>query len=130
GEDSQPRRLSPAGRRGVPTGRRSSLPPLKLQGMVSVQVLAMPTIGRARLASPKPIAFRYERAGARSRPSLARNRGCPGSLSEAVERRAGEKRRRVREPPVRVHVAWRHGARDGRPGHLRVLGGLLAERGA
>src|SRR5437016_2417755 len=42
---------------------------LKLHGMVSVQVLAMPTIGRVRSASEKPIAFRYERAGARSRPS-------------------------------------------------------------
>ncbi len=42
---------------------------LKLHGMVSVQVLAMPTIGRARSASEKPIALKYERAGARSRPS-------------------------------------------------------------
>src|SRR5207247_1731832 len=31
--------------------------------------LAMPTIGRARSASEKPIALKYERAGARSRPS-------------------------------------------------------------
>src|SRR5947208_10087561 len=37
--------------------------------MVSVQVLAMPKIGRARSASEKPIALKYERAGARSRPS-------------------------------------------------------------
>ena len=42
---------------------------VKLQGMVSVQVLAMPTIGRAMSASVSPMAFRYERAGARSGPS-------------------------------------------------------------
>src|SRR5262245_60933990 len=37
--------------------------------MVSVHVLATPTIGFSRSASVKPMAFRYERAGARSRPS-------------------------------------------------------------
>ena len=31
---------------------------LKLQGIVSVQVLAMPTMGRAMSSSVKPIAFR------------------------------------------------------------------------
>jgi hypothetical protein len=41
----------------------------KLHGIVSVHVLATPTIGRFRAASSKPIAFMYERAGARSRPS-------------------------------------------------------------
>src|SRR5438093_735129 len=40
---------------------------LKLHGMVSVQVLAMPTSGRARSASEKPVAWKDERAGARSR---------------------------------------------------------------
>ena len=30
----------------------------KLHGIVSVQVLAMPTMGRARSSSPKPIPFR------------------------------------------------------------------------
>ena len=35
----------------------------KLQGIVSVQVLAMPTIGRWRSSSSKPMPFRYARAG-------------------------------------------------------------------
>ncbi len=42
---------------------------VKLQVIVSVQVLATPTIGRARSASEYPTAFRYERARARSGPS-------------------------------------------------------------
>ena len=41
----------------------------KLQGIVSVQVLAMPTIGRCSASSSKPMPFRYARAGARSGPS-------------------------------------------------------------
>ena len=41
----------------------------KLQGIVSVQVLAMPTIGRFRASSSNPMPFRYARACARSGPS-------------------------------------------------------------
>ncbi len=42
---------------------------VKLHGMVSVQVFAMPTMGRSMSRSVRPMAFRYERAGARSGPS-------------------------------------------------------------
>ena len=40
----------------------------RLQGIVSVQVLAMPTIGLAKSASLKPTALYIARAAARSRP--------------------------------------------------------------
>jgi hypothetical protein len=42
----------------------------KLQGMVSIQVFAIPTMGFAKSASVKPIAFNMDRAPARSRPSV------------------------------------------------------------
>ncbi len=42
----------------------------KLQGMVSIHVLAMPTIGLARSSSVNPIDLSMARAGARSRPSV------------------------------------------------------------
>ena len=61
---------------------------LKLQGMVSIQVVATPTIGRARSSSVKPIAFSIARAGARSGPSV----------SAALCRLAG-----IARPVVRVH---------------------------
>ena len=41
---------------------------LKLHGMVSIQVLAMPMIGFFRSSSVKPMALSMARAGARSRP--------------------------------------------------------------
>ena len=41
---------------------------LKLQGMVSIQVLATPMIGLCRSSSVKPMALSMARAGARSRP--------------------------------------------------------------
>src|SRR5205085_9806271 len=41
----------------------------KLHGIVSVQVLATPTIGLARSSAVKPIPYRYARAAARSGPS-------------------------------------------------------------
>ena len=43
---------------------------LKLHGMVSVHVVATPTIGRARSSSVNPIAFSIDRAPARSGPSV------------------------------------------------------------
>ena len=43
---------------------------LKLQGIVSIQVVATPTSGRARSSSVKPIALSIARAGARSGPSV------------------------------------------------------------
>jgi hypothetical protein len=43
---------------------------LKLHGIVSIQVVATPTSGRARSSSEKPIAFSIARAGARSGPSV------------------------------------------------------------
>jgi hypothetical protein len=41
-----------------------------LQGIVSIQVVATPMIGRARSSSLKPIALSMPRAAARSGPSV------------------------------------------------------------
>ena len=61
---------------GVPPASRTprftcsaSARSVKLHGIVSVHVLAIPTMGFAMSASVRPIAFRYDRAGARSGPS-------------------------------------------------------------
>ncbi len=43
----------------------------QLQGMVSIQLVATPTSGRARSASEKPIALSIDRAPARSGPSVS-----------------------------------------------------------
>ena len=43
---------------------------LKLHGIVSIQVVATPTSGRARSSSVNPIALSIARAGARSGPSV------------------------------------------------------------
>ena len=43
---------------------------LKLHGIVSIQVVAMPTSGRARSSSVSPIPLSMARAGARSGPSV------------------------------------------------------------
>jgi hypothetical protein len=60
--------VPPAAR--TPSLTRSAMPRRwKLHGIVSVQVLAMPTIGRRRASSSYPIPFRYARVGARSGPS-------------------------------------------------------------
>jgi len=40
----------------------------KLQGMVPIQVLAIPMMGLFSSASVYPMAFRYEQSGARARP--------------------------------------------------------------
>jgi hypothetical protein len=63
---------------GVPPARRmpcltdsASRRWLILQGMVSIQVVATPTIGLARSSSVKPIALSIDRAGARSGPSVS-----------------------------------------------------------
>src|SRR5262249_54027753 len=82
---------------------------LKLHGIVSVHELAMPTIGRARSASPKPIAFRYDRAGARSRPSRRtrlRWRGSDGMGAHGNAARRGRpvSRESRRRPPA--GAAW------------------------
>ena len=44
---------------------------LKLQGIVSIQVVATPTIGFARSSSVKPTALSMARAAARSGPSVS-----------------------------------------------------------
>src|SRR5262249_53943558 len=74
-----------------------------------VHELAMPTIGRARSASPKPIAFRYDRAGARSRPSRRtrlRWRGSDGMGAHGNAARRGRpvSRESRRRPPA--GAAW------------------------
>src|SRR6266581_474182 len=43
----------------------------QLHGIVSIQLVAMPTSGRASAASSKPIPFSIARAGARSTPSVS-----------------------------------------------------------
>ena len=43
---------------------------VKLQGIVSIHVVATPMIGRARSSSVKPMALSIERAAARSGPSV------------------------------------------------------------
>ena len=43
---------------------------LKLQGIVSIHSVAIPTIGRARSSSVNPTAFSMARAAARSNPSV------------------------------------------------------------
>ena len=48
--------------------RAASSRRLKLQGMVSIQVLAMPMMGLRRSSSVKPIALSMARAGARPGP--------------------------------------------------------------
>ena len=52
----------------------------KLQGMVSIQVLATPIKGLARSSLVKPMALNMERAPARSRPSVIRRLRCFGSI--------------------------------------------------
>ena len=63
---------------GVPPAAR--IPPFtscassrwfKLQGIVSIHVVATPTSGRARSSSVNPIPFSIARAGARSGPSVS-----------------------------------------------------------
>ena len=43
---------------------------MRLHGIVSIQVVATPMIGRARSSSVKPVPFSIARAGARSGPSV------------------------------------------------------------
>ena len=52
----------------------------KLQGMVSIQVLATPMIGLRRSSSVKPMALSMARAGARSRPSVIPRLRCLRSI--------------------------------------------------
>ena len=44
---------------------------LRLHGIVSIQLVATPTSGRARSSSVKPLPFSIARAGARSAPSVS-----------------------------------------------------------
>src|SRR6185437_15498818 len=52
----------------------------KLQGMVSIQVLATPINGLARSSLVKPMALNMERAPARWRPSVMSRLRCFGSI--------------------------------------------------
>src|SRR5229473_7566102 len=77
--------LAPAARMPAFTGTASSRSP-KLHGIVSSQQLETPTNGLSRSSGFSPIAYRKERAPARSRPSysdrLGSSRGATdGSLS-------------------------------------------------
>src|SRR5206468_7805710 len=63
----------------------------KLQGMVSIQVLATPISGLARSSLVKPIALNMERAPDRSRPSVIRRLRCLGSIGIKDYDREGEK---------------------------------------
>ena len=56
----------------------------KLQGIASIQVLAIPIVGRDSASSSKPIPFMYARAAARSGPSntaAERGRGSAVAVS-------------------------------------------------
>ncbi len=56
----------------------------QLHGIVSIQLVAMPTSGRASASSSRPIAFSIARAGARSTPSvIAALRRFAGSVGRA-----------------------------------------------
>src|SRR5437867_5741471 len=89
---------------------------LKLHGMVSVQVLAMPTIGRARSASEKPIALKYERAGARSRPSRRVWLLWRGSSDMDADRSAAWSRGEARGTACPPRPPVLRGLRGGEPG--------------
>ena len=59
---------------------RASTRWFRLQGIVSIHVVATPTSGRARSSSVKPTPFSIARAGARSTPSVSGAlRRLPGS---------------------------------------------------
>src|SRR5437773_133324 len=89
---------------------------LKLHGMVSVQVLAMPTSGRARSASEKPIALKYERAGARSRPSRRVWLLWRGSSDMDADRSAAWSRGEARGTACPPRPPVLRGLRGGEPG--------------
>src|SRR5581483_11916431 len=86
----------------------------KLQGMVSIQVLATPMRGLLRSASVNPIALNMERAGDRSRPSVMPRLRCFRSMI-------------LRDYDTRVAIVKRRGIRDRKqdcalaesPGQLR-----------
>src|SRR5215469_7504668 len=59
----------------------------KLQGMVSIQVLATPIRGLRRSASVKPMALNMARDGARSRPSVIPRLRCFRSMGKDYENR-------------------------------------------
>ena len=56
----------------------------KLQGMVSIQVLATPMMGLLRSPSVNPIALNMARDGARSRPSVIPRLRCLRSMGERL----------------------------------------------
>src|SRR5713101_3104440 len=58
-----------------------------LQGVISIQQWATPTSGRARSASLKPTALKYDRAAARSAPSTSRRLWARGSVFTGVSPR-------------------------------------------
>src|SRR5262249_4532018 len=66
----------------------------KLQGIVSIQVLATPTSGLLRSLSVKPIALNIARAGARSRPSVMPRLRCLRSIESKCKGRPLQKRSR------------------------------------
>src|SRR4051794_40344047 len=53
----------------------------KLHGIVSIHVLAPPTIGLASASASKPMPWRYARAAARCGPSVSARERCLGSNS-------------------------------------------------
>src|SRR5918997_127562 len=71
---------------GVPPARRmpsltfaASARRWKLQGIVSIQVEATPMIGLLIASASKPMPYRYDRAAARSGPSVRARELCLGS---------------------------------------------------
>ena len=61
----------------------------KLQGIVSIQVLATPMRGLARSASENPMALNMAREGARSRPSVMPRLRCLRSIVREITASGG-----------------------------------------
>ena len=76
----------------------------KLQGMVSIQVLATPISGLVRSSPVNPIALNMARDGARSRPSVIRRLRCFKSIGIKDYDRAGESESRE---PCRIRKRFR-----------------------
>ena len=97
---------------------RASMRWLRLHGIVSIQVVATPTSGRARSSSVKPTALSIARAGARSTPSVsAALRRLAGSVGLARRRswRAPDLGRGRRLEVVAVAAGARRARRARRP---------------
>ena len=100
---------------------------LMLHGMVSIHVVATPTMGFARASSSKPMALSMARAGARSGPSVmtalfrfAGSVGCWYGLGFVMRRTLTATSRPVRGPGIPRSGARRHRPRAAGSGRRRA----------